>query len=188
MMMDLDHRVPRQSARVADLYRNPTEQAVVLCVDEIRHQAPDRSQPVLPERRSHDYVRHGTTNLFAAFNIAGGTVISELHRHHQPGELRKFLARIDKTVPARLGMHLACDNLATHKYPVIHAWLARRPRFRLHFTPTGSSSINQVERVVGRLDRSDDPPWRAQERAGPRSRHPRLHRELESESPALHLD
>jgi transposase len=130
----------------------------VLCVDEKSGiQALDRSQPVLPvmpgtpERRSHDYVRHGTTDLFAAFNIADGTVISQLRRHHRAAEFKKFLVQIDKAVPAGLGVHLVCDNLATHKAPVIQAWLARHPRFRLHFTPTGSSWINQVERWFGYL-------------------------------------
>ena len=117
---------------VAGLYRNPPEKAVVLRVDEKSGiQALDRSQPVLPVlpgtpgRRSHDYVRHGTTGLFAASGIAGGTVISELHRHHRAAEFKKFLARIDKAVPAGLDVHLVCDNLATHKAPVIQAWLAR---------------------------------------------------------------
>src|SRR6266704_117539 len=143
---------------VAGLYRNPPERAVVPCADEKSGiQALDRSQPVLPVmpgvpgRRSHDYARHGTTGLFAAFSIAGGTVISELRRHHRAAEFKKFLASIDKTVPAGLGVHLVCDSLATHKAPVIQAWLARHPRFRLHFTPTGSSWINQVERWFGFL-------------------------------------
>jgi transposase len=100
----------------------------------------------MPERRSHDYARHGVTSLFAAFNIADGTVISELHRRHRAIEFRKFLIRIDKNVPAELDIHLVCDNLATHKTPEIQAWLTRHPRFRLHFTPTGSSWINQVVR------------------------------------------
>jgi hypothetical protein len=136
---------------VVGLYHHPPERAVVLCADEKSGiQALDRSQPVLPmmpgapERRSHGYVRHGTTDLFAAFNIADGTVISELHRRHRAAEFKKFLASIDKNVPAGLEVHLVCDNLATHKAPVIQAWLARHPRFRLHFTPTGSSWINQV--------------------------------------------
>src|SRR5262245_32059169 len=137
---------------VVGLYHNPPDKAVVLCVDEKSGtQALDRSQPVLPmmpgmpERRSHDYVRHGTTSLFAAFNIADGTVISELHRRHRAAEFKKFLVRIDKAVPAGLDVHLVCDNLATHKTAVIQDWLARHPRFHLHFTPTGSSWINQVE-------------------------------------------
>ena len=93
----------------------------------------------------------GTTDLFAAFNIADGTVISQLRRHHRAAEFKTFLARIDKAVPAGLEVHLVCDNLATHKAPVIQAWLGRHPRFRLHFTPTGSSWINQVERWFGFL-------------------------------------
>src|SRR6266487_2592554 len=143
---------------VVGLYHNPPEKAVVLCVDEKSGmQALDRSQPVLPmmpgmpERRTHDYARHGVTSLFAAFNIADGTVISELHRQHRAVEFKKFLIAIDKAVPAGLGVHLICDNLATHKTPAINDWLARHPRFRLHFTPTGSSWINQVERWFGYL-------------------------------------
>jgi transposase len=138
---------------VVGLYHNPPERAVVLCTDEKSQvQALDRSQPVLPmmpglpERRSHDYVRHGITTLFAAFNIADGTVISELHRRHRASEFRKFLTTIDKTVPADLDIHLICDNYGTHKTPAIKAWLARHPRVTIHFTPTGSSWINQVER------------------------------------------
>lgn len=138
---------------VVGLYHNPPERAVVLCVDEKSQvQALDRSQPVLPmmpgmpERRTHDYARHGTTSLFAAFNIADGTVISELHRRHRAAEYLKFLRAIDKAVPAELDIHVVCDNLATHKTPAVNEWIARHPRFRVHFTPTGSSWINQVER------------------------------------------
>jgi len=138
---------------VVGLYHNPPERAVVLCVDEkTQVQALDRSQPVLPmmpgmpERRTHDYARHGTTSLFAAFNIADGTVISELHRKHRATEYVKFLRAIDKAVPPELDVHIVCDNLATHKTPAVNEWIARRPRFHIHFTPTGSSWINQVER------------------------------------------
>ncbi len=143
---------------VVGLYHNPPEKAVVLCVDEKSQiQALDRSQPVLPmmpgmpERRTHDYLRHGITSLFAAFNIADGTVISELHRRHRAIEFRKFLVRIDKAVPADLDVHLVCDNYATHNTAEIRTWLARHPRFRIHFTPTGSSWMNQVERWFGLL-------------------------------------
>ena len=143
---------------VVGLYHNPPEKAVVLCVDEKSQiQALDRSQPVLPmmpgmpERRTHDYLRHGITSLFAAFNIADGTVISELHRRHRAIEFRKFLAAIDKAVPAELDVHLVCDNYATHNTAEIRAWLARHPRFHVHFTPTGSSWMNQVERWFGLL-------------------------------------
>ena len=138
---------------VVGLYHNPPENAVVFCVDEKSQiQALDRSQPVLPmmpgmpERRSHDYHRHGVTSLFAAFNIADGTVITEIRRRHRAVEYKKFLVAIDKAVPAELDVHLVCDNLSTHKTPAIKAWLARHPRFHVHFTPTGSSWINQVER------------------------------------------
>jgi len=143
---------------VAGLYHNPPEKAVVLCVDEKSQiQALDRSQPVLPmmpgmpERRTHDYLRHGITSLFAAFNIADGTVISELHRRHRAIEFRKFLVKVDKAVPADLDVHLVCDNYATHTTAEIRTWLARHPRFHVHFTPTGSSWMNQVERWFGLL-------------------------------------
>ncbi|HEX5597874.1 MAG TPA: IS630 family transposase [Micromonosporaceae bacterium] len=143
---------------VVGLYHNPPEKAVVLCVDEKSQiQALDRSQPVLPmmpgmpERRTHDYLRHSITSLFAAFNIADGTVISELHRRHRAIEFKKFLATIDKAVPAGLDVHLVCDNYATHNTPEIKAWLGKRPRFHVHFTPTGSSWLNQVERWFGLL-------------------------------------
>jgi transposase len=131
---------------------------VVLCVDEKSQiQALDRSQPVLPmmpgmpERRSHDYCRHGITSLFAAFNVADGTVIGEIHRQHRATEFRKFLATIDKTVPGELDVHLICDNYSTRKTPAIRAWLAKHPRFHMHFTPTGSSWTSQVERWFGFL-------------------------------------
>jgi transposase len=143
---------------VVGLYHNPPERAVVLCVDEKSQiQALDRSQPVLPlmpgmpERRTHDYHRNGITSLFAAFDIADGAVISELHRRHRATEFKKFLITIDKRVPAELDIHLVCDNYGTHKTPAVKAWLAKHPRFHLHFTPTGSSWINQVERWFGFL-------------------------------------
>ena len=143
---------------VVGLYHNPPEKAVVLCVDEKSQvQALDRSQPVLPmmpgmpERRTHDYARHGVTSLFAAFDIADGTVISALHPRHRAVEFKKFLVSIDKAVPADLDVHLICDNLATHKTKAITEWLAKHPRFHMHFTPTGSSRINQVERWFGLL-------------------------------------
>src|SRR5262245_2941309 len=133
---------------VVGLYHNPPERAVVLCVDEKSQiQALDRSQPVLPmmpgmpERRTHDYVRNAITSLFAAFNTADGSVIGELHRQHPAVEFTKFLITIDKAVPAELDVHLICDNYGTHKTPIVRAWLARHPRFHMHFTPTGSSWI-----------------------------------------------
>ena len=143
---------------VVGLYHNPPERAVVLCVDEKSQiQALDRSQPVLPmlpgmpERRTHDYARNGITSLFAAFDIEDGTVIGELHRQHRATEFKQFLTTIDKTVPQELDVHVVCDNYGTHKTLAIKAWLARHPRFHVHFTPTGSSWINQVERWFGFL-------------------------------------
>jgi transposase/transcriptional regulator with XRE-family HTH domain len=141
---------------VVGLYLNPPEHAVVYCVDEKSQvQALARTQPVLPmmpgmpERRTHDYVRHGVTSLFAAFNIADGTVISAIHRRHRAVEFKKFLAKIDAEVPDHLDIHVVCDNYGTHKTPAIQTWLGKHPRFQLHFTPTGSSWINQVERWFG---------------------------------------
>jgi transposase len=138
---------------VVGMYHNPPENAVVFCVDEKSQiQALDRSQPVLPmmpgmpERRSHDYARNGVTSLFAAFDIADGTVITEIRRRHRAVEYKQFLTAIDKAVPVGLDVHIVCDNLSTHKTPAIKSWLARHPRFHIHFTPTGSSWINQVER------------------------------------------
>ncbi|WP_443074638.1 IS630 family transposase [Streptomyces sp. NBC_01431] len=143
---------------VVGLYFNPPEGAVVLSVDEKSQiQALGRSQPVLPmmpgmpERRTHDYVRNGLTTLFAAFGVATGEVITALHRRHRALEFKKFLIRIDKTVPAHLAVHLIVDNYGTHKTPTIRAWLGRHPRFHLHFTPTYSSWLNQVERWFGFL-------------------------------------
>jgi len=141
---------------VVGLYVNPPEAAVVLSVDEKSQvQALARSQPAfpmmpgMPEKRTHDYVRHGTTSLFAAFNVADGTVISSLHRKHRAIEFKKFLTKIDEQVPADLAVHLVCDNYGTHKHAIVNKWLAAHPRFHLHFTPTYSSWINQVERFFG---------------------------------------
>jgi len=138
---------------VVGLYLNPPEGAVVLCVDEKSQvQALARSQPAfpmmpgMPERRTHDYVRHGTTTLFAAFDTADGTVITSVHRRHRTIEFKRFLAKIDAQVPADLAVHLVCDNYGTHKSPAIKNWLAAHPRFHMHFTPTYSSWLNQVER------------------------------------------
>ncbi|GAA3636795.1 IS630 family transposase [Microlunatus ginsengisoli] len=141
---------------VVGLYHNPPDKAVVLCTDEKSQcQALNRSQPVLPmipgtpERRSHDYIRHGVTSLFATFDITTGDVISDLHRRQRATEFRKFLITIDKAVPDELDIHLVCDNYATHKTDMINNWLDRHPRFHIHFTPTGSSWMNQVERWFG---------------------------------------
>lgn len=143
---------------IVGLYLNPPDKALVLCVDEkAQIQALDRTQPLLPmrpgqvERRTHDYTRHGTTSLFAALNVKTGKVIGEFHRRHRATEFRKFLDTIDAAVPAVLSVHVILDNYGTHKTPLIHRWLVRHPRFHVHFTPTGTSWINLVERWFATL-------------------------------------
>jgi transposase len=143
---------------IVGLYLNPPDKALVLCVDEkAQIQALDRSQPLLPmrpgqaERRTHDYVRHGTTTLFAALNVKAGTVIGEFHRRHRAIEFRSFLETIEAAVPVGLAVHLILDNYGTHKTAAIKRWLLRHPRFHLHFTPTGASWLNLVERLFALL-------------------------------------
>ena len=138
---------------VVGLYLDPPDRALVLCVDEkAQIQALDRSQPLLPmrpgqaARRTPDYLRHGTINLFAALDAKAGTVIGEFHRRHRAVEFRSFLETIDAAVPGELQLHLILDNYGTHKTPAIKRWLLRHPRFHLHFTPTGGSWLNLVER------------------------------------------
>jgi transposase len=147
---------PNFVAKVRDvvgLYMSPPERAIVLCVDEKSQiQALDRSQPMLPmrpgqpARRSHDYKRHGTTSLFAALDIATGAVIGKCYARHRAREFRKFLDEIETAVPDGLDVHLVMDNYATHKTPLIRSWLAKRPRWHVHLTPTSASWLNQVER------------------------------------------
>jgi len=143
---------------IVGLYLAPPARALVLCVDEKSQiQALDRTQPMLPmrpgqiERRTHDYKRHGTTSLFAALDVKTGKVIGECHRRHRATEFRKFLDTIDAVTPAALELHLILDNYGTHKTPLIQRWLAKRPRFHLHFTPTSASWINMVERWFATL-------------------------------------
>ena len=138
---------------IVGLYLNPPHHALVLCVDEKSQiQALSRSQPILPmlpgqaERRTHDYKRHGTTSLFAALDVATGSVIGKCWPRHRAIEFRKFLKHIDRAVPADLTVHLILDNYATHKTKDIREWFLRHPRYQLHFTPTHSSWLNQVER------------------------------------------
>ena len=137
---------------IVGLYLNPPDRALVLAADEKSQiQALDRSQPLLPmrpgqiERHTHDYIRHGTTNLFAALDVKTGHVIGEVHRRHRAKEFLCFLNTIDENVPAKLDVHLILDNYGTHKTPQVHRWLLRHPRFHLHFTPTGASWLNLVE-------------------------------------------
>jgi len=143
---------------VVALYLDPPERALVLCVDEKSQiQALDRSRPTLPilpgtpARRAHDYLRHGTTSLFAALDIASGRVTHQLYRRQRALEFRKFLDLLDETVPATLAVHLILDNYATHKTPAIRRWLLRHPRFVLHFIPKSSSWLNLVERWFAEL-------------------------------------
>jgi len=145
---------------IVGLYLNPPIKAVVLCVDEKSQiQALDRTQPILPmtpglpERRTHDYLRHGTTTLFAALDVASGKVIGQLHRRHRATEFLKFLAHLDASVPAEADVHVVMDNYGTHKTPTVKRWFSRHPRFHPHFTPTSSSWINQVERWFAEITR-----------------------------------
>lgn len=138
---------------IVGLYLSAPEHALVLCCDEKSQvQALDRTQPGLPLKKgrantmTHDYVRHGTTTLFAALNVADGTVIGECQPRHRHQEWLKFLKLIDQQTPADRELHLILDNYATHKHPKVKAWLAKHPRFHLHFTPTSASWLNMVER------------------------------------------
>jgi transposase len=143
---------------IVGLYLDPPARALVLCVDEkTQIQALDRRAPLLPmrpgqvERRTHDYTRYGTTSLFAALDVATGKVIGSCHRRHRSVEFRKFLDRIDAAVPPELDVHVILDNYGTHKTAAIQRWLAKRPRFHLHFTPTSASWLNLVERWFAAL-------------------------------------
>jgi transposase len=143
---------------VVGLYMAPPENALVLAVDEkSQMQAIDRTAPILPlmpttpARMTHDYVRHGTTSLFAAFDVSSGSVIAQHYRRHRHQEFLRFLKLIDAAVPRELDLHLVLDNYATHKTPQVKNWLLRHPRFHLHFTPTSSSWLNLVERWFAEL-------------------------------------
>jgi transposase len=143
---------------VVGLYLDPPERALVLCVDEkTQIQALNRTQPVFPmlpgtpARASHDYVRHGTSSLYAALDLASGKVIGSLHARHRATEFLAFLKKIDAEVPADLDVHLVLDNASTHKTPAVKRWLTAHPRFVMHFTPTSSSWLNLVERWFSEL-------------------------------------
>ncbi len=148
-----DPRFEEKLIDVVGLYLNPPDNAIVLCLDEKSSvQALDRTQPSLPMKKgraatmTHDYKRHGTTTLFAALDVLTGTVIGQCLPRHRHEEFLKFLRTIEREVPAGLQVHLICDNYATHKHPDVRAWLAKHPRYHLHFTPTSSSWLNLVER------------------------------------------
>src|SRR5881296_8581 len=143
---------------IVGLYMNPPEHALVLCVDEKSQiQALDRTQPLLPlqpgqvERGTPDYKRNGTTSLFAALNATTSDVITQFHQRHRSAQFREFLDLIDARVPHRLDVHIIMDNYGTHKTPLIRNWLAKRPRFHVHFTPTYGSWLNLVERWFAEL-------------------------------------
>jgi transposase len=151
--LSTDPQFVEKTRDIVGLYMNPPVKAMVLCVDEKSQiQALDRTQPILPlapgvaERRTHDYLRHGTTSLFAALDIATGKVIGELHRRHRSAEFMQFLRTIDASVPADMEVHLVLDNYGTHKTSTVKSWIVRHPRFHVHFTPTSASWLNQVER------------------------------------------
>jgi transposase len=152
-------RDPNFAAKVQDvvgLYLDPPDKALVLSLDEKSQiQALDRTQPGLPMKKgragtmTHDYKRHGTTTLFAALDVATGKVIGQCMKRHRHQEWLKFLRAIDRATPKALELHLIADNYATHKHPTVKAWLAKHPRFHMHFTPTSASWLNQVERFFG---------------------------------------
>lgn len=148
-----DQRFVEKLTDVVGLYLNPPDKALVLCVDEKSQiQALDRTQPGLPMKRgrcgtmTHDYKRNGTTTLFAALNVLEGTVIGHCMPRHRHQEFLKFLRHLQRETPPQLDLHMVLDNYGTHKHPVIQSWLTKHPRFHLHFTPTGSSWLNLVER------------------------------------------
>src|SRR5712671_6082431 len=157
----VDKSLPRTSSGVRDivgLYLNPPDHALVLCVDEKSQiQALDRTQPLLPmrpgqpERRSHDYTRHGTLSLFAALETATGRIVGRCFARHRAREFRAFLNTVEASVPGDLDVHIIMDNLSSHKTQAIRNWFARRPRWQVHYTPTSASWINQVERFFANL-------------------------------------
>jgi transposase len=153
-----DKRFVEKVIDVVGLYLDPPDKALVLSLDEKSQiQALDRTQPGLPMKKgragtwTHDYMRHGTTTLFAALDVATGKVIGQCMRKHRHQEWLKFLRAIDRATPKGLDLHLIADNYATHKHPAVKAWLAKHSRFHMHFTPTSTSWLNQVERFFGRI-------------------------------------
>ena len=156
--LSTDPQLVKKVRDIVGLYLDPPERAAVLCVDEKSQiEALERTQPLLPmrpgvaERRSHDYYRHGTTSLFAAYDVITGQVTGQLRRRHRSKEFGDFLRHIEENVPDDLAVHLILDNYATHKTPPIQRWLLRHPRFHLHFTPTSGSWLKLVERWFAEL-------------------------------------
>jgi transposase len=156
--LSTDKRFEEKLVDVVGLYLNPPEKAIVLCMDEKSQiQALDRTQPSLPMKKgragtmTHDYKRHGTATLFAALDVVTGTVIGKCFDRHRHDEFLRFLRLVDTQVPKSLQIHMILDNYATHNHPNVKAWLAKHPRFHLHFTPSSSSWLNMVERFFGKL-------------------------------------
>ena len=180
---------------VVGLYLSPPENALVLCVDEKSQcQALERTQPMLPmgfgyvEGVTHDYKRHGTTTLFAALNVLNGAVLASCKPRHRHQEFLSFLREIDTAVPVELDVHYIVDNYATHSHPKVKAWLASRPRWHMHFIPTYSSWLNQVERFL-RLDhRKSHPPRLVHQRQATRSAHRSIRHAPQHQLPAVSLD
>jgi transposase len=153
-----DPRFQEKLIDVVGLYLNPPDKAMVFCFDEKSQvQALDRTQPSLPMKpgragtMTHDYKRHGTTTLFAALNVVTGNVIGKCFDRHRHDEFLRFLRLVDTQVPRGLQIHMILDNYGTHSHPDVKAWLTKHPRFHLHFTPTSSSWLNQVERFFGKI-------------------------------------
>lgn len=180
---------------IVGLYLDPPERAMVLCVDEkTQIQALNRTAPVFPmlpgtpARATHDYVRHGTSSLYAALDLATGTVIGSLHARHRSQEFLAFLKKIDAAVPANLDCHVVLDNASTHKTPAVKRWLIAHPRFVLHFTPTSSSWLNLVERWFAELTTKKISPRHPHLSTPARRRHPRMDRHLQRQPTTLHFD
>ncbi len=180
---------------VVGLYLDPPEKALVLCVDEKSQiQALDRSAPVLPmmpglpERRTHDYVRHGITTLFAALDVATGEIYGSIHRRHRAAEFKKFLTKLDEQIPAELDVHLICDNYTTHKTPTIAKWLGGPPPLPHAPHPDLLLLAQPGRAVVRAADRQETAPRRPPINPGPGERHSRLDHRLERKPQTLHLD
>jgi transposase len=188
---------PQLEAKVRDvvgLYLAPPDNAIVLCVDEKSQvQALDRTQPMLPvrpglpARRTHDYVRHGTTTLFAALEVATGKVVDACYERHRHQEFLRFLRQVAKAYP-RQRLHIVCDNYATHKHEKVERWLARNKRITLHFTPTSASWPNLVGGVLFDHHPPGHPPRHLRVRPRPRRRHPHLHRRLQRTLRTIRVD
>ena len=188
---------PQLEAKVRDvvgLYLNPPDKAIVLCVDEKSQvQALDRTAPTLPmrldlpEKQTHDYIRHGTTTLFAALEIATGRVEQACLPRHRHQEFLAFLKQVAKAYPRRK-LHLVVDNYATHNHPAVRAWLARSPRITVHFTPASGSRLNMVEIFFGIITPPSDPPRQLRLLTRPDRSHQPIHRRLERTLRTVHLD